>query len=87
MTLPGTDSQSGLAYADICEIVECRVSYANQCLDAGYILLYVGHVAQLDSRPAGQGNEATSYVRRSIVYVLGRPRGVAHIQPVKRQSD
>ena len=80
--------------ADVSEIVEARLSVANQLLAKGYKLLAVNSASELavgDARAKAvqdkldgkidPGRALVPFVRRFTVYVLGRPSAVPHVDP------
>lgn len=69
-------------FEGIVEVTESR--YAPEVswyLEKGYELLRIDAVARSGRHPEGQGNGAGSYfVRRQMVYVLGRKADVTHCE-------
>lgn len=72
-----------MAGYDVVEVVEARVKAANAYLERGYVLLSVQAVS------SGAVHQETKmfYVRRQIVYVLGRPATVEPYQPERQTSE
>jgi hypothetical protein len=71
--------------SDIAEVVEAGNRAANAYLEAGYVLLRVDSHTRLMERTPSQGN--TSWVRRSIIYVLGRPSDVGAIERPENRRE
>lgn len=77
-------------FPTIREVQEGGRRLANHLLAAGYILLDIQPAAR--SRQYNphddRGNAQIYYVHRNPVYVLGRPEGVKHVEPlVKKEID
>ena len=70
-------------FANVVELVECGLDYANQYLENDYTLLAV--IATSQARKYPEGRQASEfYVSRRIQYVLGRGPDVVHFEPEPR---
>ena len=65
-----------MEHADIIELVEVRLKGANNLLAHGYKLLSVEAVTAMIQNPESQN----WYVKKQVVYVMGRPAGVEPFQ-------
>jgi hypothetical protein len=62
------EEERSLPYGEVVEIVECRLKQANELLSNGYKLLGIYVV----SFPGVHQETKSFFVRRTVVYVLGR---------------
>jgi hypothetical protein len=77
--LNGTKPEVANPLTGIAEVVECRPMSANQYLSRGYRLLGIEGVTK--EVPSSQpGKDSRPWIQRKLIYVVGRPSGVAHFE-------
>ena len=68
-----------MAMSDYVELAEARMRLANEYLKRGYRLISVESITGTGQHP----NNKTEFVRRALVYVMGRTADIEHWAPPK----
>lgn len=75
------------ALADIVEVEEQRKNVANGYLGHGYRLIGMNHAAILRPAPPKSSMPWSHYVARFTTYILGRPDGIDHWEPIEDEAE